>query len=723
MPGKAGQAFRFDGVDDYVVVPDSPLLSPHAATNGEMSVMAWVLITNYPATKPLLAKGSANAWEYALYITQAGEVQFSLWNLNGATYGTALGGHVNLGQWHHLTGTMKKGEHVRMYLDGSLVGASTNFSGNTSDGTSPLYFGRRGDGQFFNGAVDEVALFNRALSSNEVAAVYAAGSAGKCFTNDPAPIFLTHPAGQTTVEQRTATLSGFAMGVPRPDYQWLFNGSPLPNATNNNLILTNLTPSQSGDYALIATNGSGSKTSAIAQIVVLVDYNLTNRVATNCLPRPAGLAAWWPGDGVAVDIVGTNHGTALNGATFEAGKAGPAFKLDGVDDYVIVSHAAIFNLTNSVTMEAWIKSSNSAAYSGIIKKYTTDNKGYQMLVNNDGTIRADFGIGSTYFTASHSKNILDGTWHHAAATYDGTNAFIYVDGFRGSATTRTNLLAVNTASLLIGRDDCCSGRYFNGVIDEASLYSRALSAEEITALYAAGSAGKCYTNDPAPVFLLNPISQTGYTAIPLILSGLAMGVPRPTSQWLFNGDPLVGATNNALQLSYPTTNQSGNYSLLTSNQFGAKTSTVAQITIQPFVLFTTNTTISSGNTNYENQDIVIFNAVVTIDGPHSFHSLQLTNGGMLTHSSGATNGLNLVVTGNILVASNSSISVIGRGYGSDSGPGAGQAEGGLINHSGGGAGHGGLGGTSQSGRAGGQIYGSIFTPVSLGSGGGTGGGW
>ena len=198
-PGKVGQAFSFDGVDDYVSVPDSSQLSPHIGASGEMTVIAWVQISAYPSRdRPFVAKGAANNWEYALYVNANGSVQFNLWNLAGSVYyANPSGGQLNLGQWHHVAGVLKKGQFARIYLDGVLVGEQTSFTQDTDDGTSLFHIGCRGDGYYFPGSVDEVALFNRALAVEEVSAMYAAGSAGMAFRTDSAPIILQQPVSET----------------------------------------------------------------------------------------------------------------------------------------------------------------------------------------------------------------------------------------------------------------------------------------------------------------------------------------------------------------------------------------------------------------------------------------------------------------------------------------------------------------------------------------------
>lgn len=143
--------------------------------------------------------------------------------------------------------------------------------------------------------------------------------------------------------------------------------------------------------------------------------------------------------------------------------------------------------------------------------------------------------------------------------------------------------------------------------------------------------------------------------------------------------------------------------------------------LQNAVSFKSDAAITAQDTTYEGQDIIIEAATVTMDGIHSFRSLLLTNNGTLTHSPGSTPGLDLFVTGDVLIEANSSITGNGLGDGPDSGPAAGESKGGLIDRYGSGAGDGGLGGSTPHGRAGGPIYGSIASPVDFGSGGGSGG--
>ena len=68
---------------------------------------------------------------------------------------------------------------------------------------------------------------------------------------------------------------------------------------------------------------------------LLCPIDLSAQVTTNCFAPPAGLMAWWTGDGDASDFAGTNNGVLMNGATATgSGLVGEAFSFDGLDSYV-----------------------------------------------------------------------------------------------------------------------------------------------------------------------------------------------------------------------------------------------------------------------------------------------------------------------------------------------------------------------------------------------------
>jgi hypothetical protein len=232
-----------------------------------------------------------------------------------------------------------------------------------------------------------------------------------------------------------------------------------------------------------------------------------------CTSPPSGMVSWWPGEGNAKDIVNNNNGT-INGATFESGKVGQAFSLDGVDDYVFVGNPESLQLTESVTIDAWVFYSPDlleGQVASIAGKWgiTVPTDSYVLSsIKQGGVIKLAMGIGDG---TTPDPGLIGGvipvnTWTHVAGTYDGTTEenIIYVNGMPVNSRPRPGGIHNSDRNLLIGAQDAVSGitRFFPGLIDEVEIFDRALSLEEIQAIFNAGSAGKCKCT-PAPFGLLS----------------------------------------------------------------------------------------------------------------------------------------------------------------------------------------------------------------------------
>jgi len=110
---------------------------------------------------------------------------------------------------------------------------------------------------------------------------------------------------------------------------------------------------------------------------------LTPDARADCTPAPSGLIAWWPGDGFALDVAGTNHGTLQNGASYTNGMIGPAFNFDGVDDRVAIAESPATDISRMLrwTIEAWVRptSFTSQNYPTI---YSEGRWGVSLEINN-----------------------------------------------------------------------------------------------------------------------------------------------------------------------------------------------------------------------------------------------------------------------------------------------------------------------------------------------------
>jgi hypothetical protein len=138
--------------------------------------------------------------------------------------------------------------------------------------------------------IDEMTVYKRALSSNEIATIYAAGSAGKCRT----PFITSQPQSQVGYWGQSVQFSVAASPISPPlSYLWQSNGVAISGATNQTLTLTNLQNSFAAGYTVVVSNSYGSVASS---------------PPANLVINPAGVAiALYPG--VKIDgVVGYTYG-------------------------------------------------------------------------------------------------------------------------------------------------------------------------------------------------------------------------------------------------------------------------------------------------------------------------------------------------------------------------------------------------------------------------------
>jgi large repetitive protein len=244
-----------------------------------------------------------------------------------------------------------------------------------------------------------------------------------------------------------------------------------------------------GTYVVVV-QGAGPGTGTVDYQFVLLD--------ASCTPPP-GLVTWWPANGDASDPVGGNNGTLQNGATYAPGEVGQAFSLDGVSASVLIPNSSSLNPTGPFSVEAWIKAkpqqlSPDSQFLIVDKSHGfTDNTGWGLQGNSDGTVAFFYGTGSGFPLVSTTNSVLDDQWHHLAGVFTGSKIQIFEDGVLHSSLSQAALPANNQRSVEIGASwgGGTPTRFFHGLIDEVSYYNQALSSNDIAAIYASGSAGKC----------------------------------------------------------------------------------------------------------------------------------------------------------------------------------------------------------------------------------------
>ena len=144
-----------------------------------------------------------------------------------------------------------------------------------------------------------------------------------------------------------------------------------------------------------------------------------------------------------------------------------------------VPDAPSLDLTNAMTLEAWINpANNSPAWRDVI--YRPDDDYFLEGVTPDGTPGVGATLNTGHVTVSGSNSAPVGAWTFLAATYDGTSIRLYANGDQVSSTPATGSINASSSALQIGGDSLY-GQFFSGMIDEARIYRTALSPAQIQA--------------------------------------------------------------------------------------------------------------------------------------------------------------------------------------------------------------------------------------------------
>jgi len=197
-----------------------------------------------------------------------------------------------------------------------------------------------------------------------------------------------------------------------------------------------------------------------------------------------GLVSWWQCDGNADDSVGPNDGVLQNGVTFVAAPTGQALEFNGTTADVLIQTSTTLNLTDGYTIAFWINVPTwPSQVTYIMEKLVAGAEDKAVMINTDGTI--DFYLYNVMdLVPLESATALTlNTWHHFAATYDGADANIYIDGLFDASKIAAGDVANSTGALAFAHNATRamygSDTFFAGDLADIRWYSRALSAAEV----------------------------------------------------------------------------------------------------------------------------------------------------------------------------------------------------------------------------------------------------
>ena len=442
-----------------------------------------------------------------------------------------------------------------------------------------------------------------------------------------APSIITEPAPQVIYPGGTARFSVSALGQGALSYHWrkggvnLSDGGNIGGATTTNLTVSNISAGDAAGYDVVVNNQGGSVTSIVASLTLAVptDESFETAILTN-----APVAYWQLNElsdpatnGPAFDYAGGFNGiygvSVVNGNP-NYNVAGPG-SVDGFPGFGSGNAAAQFghvagsvvtcaplNLdTNTVTICAWImpNSSENALNAIVFSRGGGTVAGLRYSGSSDafGNFTLGYAWNDDPNAANWNSQLIPpiGQWSFVSLVVTPTDATIYLLNTNGLLSATHILSHTNQsfgASTLIGWDMAgggAGGRAFSGVIDEVAVFNRALSQNQIVSLYSAASGVTFF----APTIGVQPASQTVYEGQTGQLNVIASGTPPITYKWqagasgsgiftnLSDVGTIGGSTTATLTISNVAAANAGDYIVIITNAYGAVTSTVATLTVNP----------------------------------------------------------------------------------------------------------------------------------------------
>lgn len=464
---------------------------------------------------------------------------------------TQSGVHLNDGVFHHIC-TVHHANGLSLYVDGKFI--ETGYS------ETPTFFDNNGsfdmgdgpcvgiDGTLkFSGALDEIEVYNRALSDEEVYNTY---------SPNPALTFVRQPLTASVIEGQSAALLVSAAGQQPIAYQWLHNGTPIANATDASYSLASAQLTDAGTYTVTVSNSISGLVSSPALLTVIP--------ANTILP---GLVNYWPADGSLQDV-GRGDKAQGGNVSYAAGVSGQAFSFDGdVQSAGGNSSTADFG-TNDFTIHFWINNQNDGTVisklgmlgvycnGGVITMKLADDSGGSASINS-----APAGVGYNGF---HQVDLI---------RQDTTNLLMYID----SAPIATNTCTLSNLHTIWGFalcDEYGRNKRFGGLLDEIQIYYRALSSAEVSWLYNRFVSGPRVS--PATIQELTQVAGSSFTlSAPSVTTALPV-----TYQWMLNGVPIAGATGSTCTINNFDPSGAGVYTVAMTDANGSVASLVARVSVQ-----------------------------------------------------------------------------------------------------------------------------------------------
>ncbi|MCJ8166735.1 LamG domain-containing protein [Pontibacter sp. E15-1] len=459
--------------------------------NSSFTIELWVKTSASSSQNQVLIgrDGTESPMLWWLGINKNGNPEYVMYdrsNTGFSTVGESV--KVNDGKWHHLA-VVRDGRLRlnKLYVDGYTVGNYQFDYKESFESTAPVNIGflNLNNGYGYKGLLDELKVYDRALTESEMRAQYNGGAGNYCGPQLVKPQFMSAPVTHGVAGQQYA-YSPKAVGNPKPSFQ-LVSGPAgmIVNAATGEVTWK---PTAEGSYEVTikVQNSVGEDTQ---RYTIKVKKDLGEKV---------GLLHHW----MLHEISGTRYrdfytpydavATAETRPKPVSGVVSGAQEFDGVDDGLDVTEGYNFDwkADENFSLELWMRTEASTAGNRVLIGRDAKDSEAHWWVGVDEQGRAGFQLldlsWQGVYVGQQGPKLNDGQWHQLVAVRNGAGSLteLYVDGAKVAQGTHTYTSGFDSGSPVnIGYLNDGGGYHFEGVLDEIKLFGRALTAAEVQERY------------------------------------------------------------------------------------------------------------------------------------------------------------------------------------------------------------------------------------------------
>ena len=615
--GVPNKAYSFDGFNDSISVLSNS--SVQLTNSNELTFSFWFKVNSFnPFGGALISKyRNGQIMNSSIFISPVAPNLIQIGG-NGSVAFQTFAFNPNI--WNHVVVAYNSAGNnsAKIYLNGSVLTTLINLPLNSVFNSTNLKFGSTScppndpNCNFYNGLLDDVGTWNRALTDCEIQQLYL--SQLNPLSVDAGPDMYVCSGDQITINATGASTYTWTGGIQ--------NGVPFYPQSNQTYIVTGTNPN--GCTGLDTVNvvvvpspqiSTSADTICPGDMVTLttnVGYspcdNLSGTLAN-------GIVGYWPFCGNANDLSGNgNHGTVVGSIlTIDRfGNANNAYLFDGVNDYISLTNS--LPNTSTFTISAWVYHTKGANYSGILSDantspgndlfYNMNNQSIGVKADKNGSLLFQCPLPEVGFNPSPLASSLNlgNQWKHIVLSVTASETNLYVNS---TLVTTLNIGGSNVGNHALhpvfGKitDGAYSIQFFGGNLDDIGIWNRTLTTAEIQQLYNQGQTTLLWSpgGETTPTIVVSPTTTTNYTCT-ATTNGISCSESQTIEVLPTSSSNIVVVECNDYTLNGQTYTQSGIFTQVITNAAGCDSTITLDLTLNfppvtPNIYVQNQTTLST----------------------------------------------------------------------------------------------------------------------------------